>query len=227
MISEQQNSLVNIFQPLSFFNRAMMADDVGEEGGYATLRLILEALQAAGLPAPSLRLLGHSFGCKVVCAALQQMAVQSASLLAGVSIDLVLLEAAFDCNELDAGQSYGEVAGLPNIRILISHSDLDTALKVAYFAAGHLKLFGQRQQALGYAGPTDALKARFGGAQSVSVDVGFTTAPGLNARLVVADLTLLHTHDSYKVDTLTEAPSGHHSDIYQPEIYRLISQFLS
>ena len=42
MISEDQNSLNNIFQPLSYFNRAMMADDVGEEGGYATLRLIIE-----------------------------------------------------------------------------------------------------------------------------------------------------------------------------------------
>jgi hypothetical protein len=227
MISEQANSLANIFQPLSFYNRAMMADDVGEEGGYATLRLLLEGRQAAGLPAPRLRLLGHSFGCKVVCAALQQMAVQSASLLAGVAIDVVLLEAAFDCNELDVGQSYGDVPTIPNLRMMVSHSDLDTALKVAFVAAGGLKLFSPVQQALGYAGPTDALKARFGGAQNVSVDVGFITAPGLDARLVVADLTPLHTHDNYVVDPVSGVLSGHHSDIFQPEIYRLISQFIS
>ena len=223
MISEQQNSLENMFEALSFYNRAMMADDVGEEGGYATLRLLLEGRQSAGLPAPRLRLVGHSFGCKVVCAALQQMATASAGLLTGVAIDVVLLEAAFDCNELDAGKSYDDVPSIPNIRMLVSHSDLDTALKVAYVAAGDLKLFSPKEQALGYAGPTDALKARFGGAQNVSVDVGFITAPGLDARLVVADLTPLHTHDSYKADLL----SGHHSDIFQPEIYRLISQFFS
>ncbi len=227
MISEQQNALVNIFQPLSFYNRAMMADDVGEEGGYATLRLLLEARKAAGVSAPRLRLLGHSFGCKVVCAALQQMAKESASLLTDVAIDVVLLEAAFDCNELDSGKTYGDVPDIPNIRLLVSHSDLDTALKVAYVAAGALKLFSAPQQALGYAGPTDALKARFGGAQNVSVDVSFITAPGLDARLVVADLTPLHTHDGYTVEPVSGALSGHHSDVFQPEIYRLISQFFS
>ncbi len=47
------------------------------------------------------------------------------------------------------------------------------------------------------------------------------------SRLVVADLTPLHTHDQYKVDPISGLASGHHSDIFQPEIYRLISQFLS
>ena len=227
MISENQSSFQNIFEPLSFFNRSMMADHVGEEGGYATLRLILEARQAAGLPAPRLRLLGHSFGCKVVCSALQQMATQSASLLAGVAIDVVLLEVAFECKELDAGQAYGDVASIPNLRLLVSHSDLDAALRVAFVAAGALKLFTPVQQALGYAGPTDATKARFGGAQAVSVDVGFITAQGLGARLVVADLTPLHTHDGYQVTGVSAPLVGHHSDIFQPEIYRLISQFFS
>jgi hypothetical protein len=228
VISENSSTMANIFEPLSFFNRAMMADDVGQEGGYATLRLLLQARYDAGLPAPRLRLMGHSFGCKVVCAALQQMAKESVDLLAGVSIDVVLLEAAFDNDGLDVGNSYEDVPSIPNIRLLISHSDEDTALKDAYVAAGALKLFSPPHQALGYAGPTDALQARLGGVQAVSVDVGFTTAPGVaSARLVVADLTPLHTHDNYKVAPLTGDLSGHHSDIFQPEIYRLIAQFLS
>jgi hypothetical protein len=192
------------------------------------LRLVLQARQAAGLSAPRLRLLGHSFGCKVICAALQQMAKESADLLAGVDIDVVLLEAAFDNDALEAGKSYGEVPNIPNIRLLVSRSEKDTALKVAYVAAGALKLFTLPNQALGYAGPTDALKAQLGGAQPVSVDVGFTTAPGLDtARLVVADLTPLHTNDHYALDPATMALSGHHSDIFQPEIYRLIAQFIA
>lgn len=226
MISEDQGSFQNIFEPLSFFNRSMMADHVGEEGGYATLRLILEARQGEGLPAPRLRLIGHSFGCKVVCSALQQMATQSPNLLAGVTIDVVLLEAAFECKELDTGQAYEDLANLPNLRMLISHSDLDEALKVAFVAAGALKLFTPVQQALGYAGPTDATKARFGG-EAVSVDVDFMTAPGLGSRLVVADLTPLHTHDGYVVTGVSADLVGHHSDVFQPEIYRLISQFFS
>lgn len=107
MISEDQNSLANIFQPLSFFNRSMMADDVGEEGGYATLRLMIEGRRAAGLPNPRLCLIGHSFGCKVVCAALQRLATDSADLIAGLNIDVVLLEAAFECDEMIPARTMG------------------------------------------------------------------------------------------------------------------------
>jgi hypothetical protein len=227
MVSDDQNSLANIFQPLSFFNRSMMADDVGEEGGYATLRLLIQGRQAAGLPAPRLRLIGHSFGCKVVCAALQQLATESPGLLTDLEVDVVLLEAAFPNDELESGQAYGNVADIPNIRVLITHSNLDTALKVAFVAAGALKLFAPVKQALGYAGPTDATVARFGGSEAISVDVGFTTAPTFTSNLVVADLTPLHTHDHYPVDPISGALSGHHSDVFQPEIYRLIAQFLS
>jgi hypothetical protein len=222
-ISENSGPLANILEPLTYFNRSMMADDVGQEGVYATLRLIIEGRQAAGLATTRLHLIGHSFGCKVVCAALQALATQSANLLAGLSINVVLLQAAFECNALDTGQPYANVPGIPNIRMLITHSDLDTALRVAFPAAGALNLFHRSQPALGFAGPTDALKTQFGGAQQVSVNVGFTTDPGLSARLVVADLTPLHTNDGFQGDLA----SGHHTDIFQPEVYRMIAQFVS
>ncbi|HXE52904.1 MAG TPA: hypothetical protein VN541_07820 [Tepidisphaeraceae bacterium] len=66
MVSEDASSILNIAQPLSFYKRANMADDVGEHGGYALVRMILEGRQAAGLPQPRFHLIGHSFGCKVV-----------------------------------------------------------------------------------------------------------------------------------------------------------------
>ena len=64
MISEDQNSILDIFEPLSYFNRAMMADHVGEEGGYATLRLLLGSRTGAGLAPPRLHLVGHSFAAR-------------------------------------------------------------------------------------------------------------------------------------------------------------------
>ena len=64
-----------------------------------------------------------------------------------------------------------------------------------------LKIFSPTQRALGDEGPSDLLKARLGGAQTVSVDVGFTPGEGLDARLVTdEDLTPLHQNDDYKPD---------------------------
>jgi hypothetical protein len=225
MLSEDSRSPLDFFEALSYFNRAMMADDVGEEGGYAMLRVILEVCRQSRRPAPRIHFLGHSFGCKVVCSILQTMATSDfADYLEDVRINLVLLEAAFEYDGLDPGQIYGKVIDkVPNLRILVTKSQQDSALTKLFVNAGRLKAFGRAKRALGDVGPSDGLIARLGAPTAISVDVGYTTSAGLDARLVVADLTPLHQHDTYPVP---DAFSGHHSDIFQPEVYQLIAGFL-
>src|SRR4051794_14549881 len=109
MVSEDANTPLTALQPFTYFNRAKMADVVGENGGYSLLRILIEARRAAGQPPPRLHLTGHSFGCKVVCASLQQLAetFRGTGLLDGVEVRLVLLQGAFDFDELEPGRSYG------------------------------------------------------------------------------------------------------------------------
>jgi hypothetical protein len=223
IVSEDPRSILNVVQPLTFFNRARMADIVGASGASALLRLILTAPRPTGTPPPKIHLVGHSFGCKVVCSALQSLA--STGLLNGVSIDVALIEAAFDQDSLEPGRAYGDVfSQIPQIRILVTRSDLDLALRDAYVAAGVFNLHGGPKQALGFAGPT-AKTPNVAGATQIAVDVGFTRtgAPGLTGPLVVANLTPLHQHDGW---TVTDPLSGHHSDIFQEEIYQLVAAFM-
>jgi hypothetical protein len=223
IISEDTRSILNVVQPLTFFNRARMADIVGSSGGAALLRLILTAPRPAGSPPPKLHLIGHSFGCKVVCSALQTLA--PTGLLNGVTVDAVLIEAAFDQDALEPGNDYGDVfSQIPQVRILATRSDLDIALRDAYPAAGLFNLHGGPKPALGFAGPTPSTP-NAATATRITVDVGFsrTGAPGLTGPLVVADLTPLHEHDGW---TVTDPLSGHHSDIFHDEIYQLIAAFM-
>jgi hypothetical protein len=222
IISEDSRSILNVIQPLTFFNRARMADIVGATGVAALLRLILTAPRPAGTRPPRMHLIGHSFGCKVVCSALQAHA--STGLLTGVTVDAVLIEAAFDQDSLEPGKAYGDVfTHIPQVRILATRSDLDLALKDAYVAAGLFNLEGGPQQALGFAGPTPSTP-NAASAKRISIDVGFsrTGAPDLSGPLVVADLTPLHEHDGVTPD---DRLSGHHSDIFHDEIYQLIAAF--
>jgi hypothetical protein len=224
IVSEDARSILNVVQPLTFFNRARMADIVGASGAAALLRLILTAPRPAGTPPPKVHLIGHSFGCKVVCSALQALA--STSLLNGVTIDAVLIQAAFDQNSLESGQAYGNVfSQIPQVRILATRSDLDIALRDAYVAAGVFNLVGGGpKQALGFAGPTPNTP-NAASATQIAIDVGFsrTGAPDLSGPLVVADLTPLHEHDGVTPD---DPLSGHHTDIFHDEIYQLIAAFM-
>jgi hypothetical protein len=107
IVSEDARSILNVLQPLSFFNRARMADIVGSSGAAALLRLILTAPRPLGTPPSRLHLIGHSFGCKVVCAALPALA--PTGLLDGVTVNALLLQAAFDPDSLEPGRDYGDV----------------------------------------------------------------------------------------------------------------------
>src|SRR5260370_12563267 len=145
MLSEDRGSLLNLLEPLSFYNRAKMADDVGEHGGYAMIRLVLEARQRGQLKPPRLNLIGHSFGCKVVCSALQELAVtcRGTGALDDVLVQVVLLQGAFDYNAFEAGKSYADVPDFPNLRLLVTKSDLDLAVGKAYPDSQRFKLFSK------------------------------------------------------------------------------------
>ena len=161
-----------------------------------------------------------------MCSTLQEIVTDANPIPANAQINIVLLQAALDNNSLDAGECYGDVLNrLPNIRFLITKSTEDIALQRAYPDAHRLaNLFGNVSSAMSANGPSAAFQGNFAGsAANIAVDVGFS-ANGVprGQRLVVADLSSLHQHDGYKADRLT----GHHSDVFQPEIYELVFGFL-
>ena len=230
MADDDPTGVTNLTEPLTFYTMEKRADDVGEEGLYAILRLIFAAVK----PPSKLRisLLGHSFGCKVVCAALEQLAVNRIEVPPGIQFNVVLLEAAFPTDSLDNGGSYEHVLPTfgPRLRMLVSHSDADTALEKAFPLAHEINWFHKGAiTALGATGPSNALKAAFPQKQEVAVAwestfLGSAAAPPVGPLLVTADLTAFHTSpkNPYNADSW----GGHHSDIYEPQIYDLMGWFL-
>jgi len=209
---------------LSFYSMAKRADAVGQHGVYALLRTMFEALGALTAP-PSLRLhlLGHSFGCRVVCSALERIAKDGIQIPSAVTLDAVLLQAAFNSDELDPDGMYGNVSKL-NLRLLVTRSEGDTSLGKWYPIAERLvNLFsGRPVTALGAVGPSAATQTEFGGAGVIAVGPGFTypAVVPLTERLVAADLSPLHAATGPG-----DLFSGHHSNIYHDEIYQLIAGF--
>jgi hypothetical protein len=229
MVSEDANTPLTVLQPFTYFNRAKMADVVGENGVYSMLRIMIEARQGANLPLPRFQLTGHSFGCKVVCAALEQLAetFPNAPFLKQLDIRVVLLEAAFDFDALEPGRSYGSVlSAFPKLRVLVTRSSEDMAVGEQYVLVQRvMNLFhgASATPGLGSAGPSPATINAAGGATNVSVGPRYLppAPPAFPGRLVVADLSPLH-----KANPAGNEPfAGHHSDIYHVEIYRLISAF--
>jgi hypothetical protein len=223
-LTEDHLSLLNYAQALSFYTMEKRADSIGENAVYALLQFVL-AVKPAGT-ALRLHLLGHSFGCKVVCSALQRLVDNSGAspLLGDVAFDVVLLQAAFDNDLLEAGQDYGGLLqGLPTLRVLVTRSDEDKALQNLYPRAHRLAhLLGQVKPALGATGLSTTTATQAGGAADVQVGPGFDPATAsFSARLTVADLTPLHKANPGGADGL----SGHHSDIFHKEIYTLLAAF--
>jgi hypothetical protein len=230
-ITEDPTSILNALQLFTFFTMEHRAEAVGKNAVYSMLRLMLQARAGTGSPL-RIMLLGHSFGCKVVCAALQDLQTDIANgtiaVETGTSFNAVLLEPATDNDNLEPGDIYGDVCKLADFRLLISKSSQDLALTKWFVDAGRLaNLFKAPRQALGATGPTPTTVLAFGGAANLSVDEGFTTgdAAGLPNRLVVADLSPVHT--ARKQQALYDGGfSGSHSDINFSEIYNMIAGFL-
>src|SRR5262249_22565340 len=147
-------------------------------------------------------------------------------LLNGVTVNAVLIQAAFDDNALEPGESYGRIlSDIPSLRILMTTSSRDTAVGNEYVLVQRvMNLFGTPTPGLGAAGPTAATQAAAGGMTPIAVGPGFVppNKAALGGRLVVADLSTLHAANP----THSVRFSGQHSDIYYDEIYRLIAAFL-
>jgi hypothetical protein len=239
MLSENTTSAINIAEALSYFGMGNRANSVGSNAGFALLRLLVESRNAN--PAPlRLHLIGHSFGCKVICMALQRLVdkgIAASELTGKVSIDAALIQAAFNDDELEntsIADYQNVIGGIPGLRMLITTSTEDKALNVLFKAAqGAANLFNRARPALGAAGPTPEEVSQFGGRVDLSIKPGFSfaAAPTLkHKRLVVADLSPVHkANTGYQKDAnmsdIAFGLMGHHSDIYLPELYRLLLAF--
>jgi hypothetical protein len=220
MLSENQSSVVNFLEALSFFTMQQRADSIGRHAGYSLLRLLLEARRA---PPLRFNLIGHSFGCRVILSALEAIA-EDPNLLPAANnseFNVVLLQAAADADSLVTGQLYGRVqSGIRRLRMLVTVSANDTALGRWYPRAQDLAhLFAEPTQAMGSAGPTGGLVVPV--AQSFAVSD--TVIPQFTGALGVADLTPLHQWHAaaYGADSW----GGQHSDIYLPQIYEMLARF--
>lgn len=228
MLSENQGSLENWLQATSFYTMEKRADTVGEHAGY----LLLRALFTADSPPKRLNLIGHSFGCKVILSALQQAALDKSTfkIPKDVAINVVLIQAALQNNSFDKDDIYAAVPGMSqNLRMLVTTSEEDKALGVAYPAAQAVNFFrsNKNRVALGFGGPNQTMEASLGEKVQINVEPGFDRKEVLShagERLIVADITGLHRDraNTYDADSF----SGHHSDIFIKDLYELIAGFI-
>ncbi len=232
-ITEDPGNPLNDLQLFTFYTMEHRADAVGKNAVYTILRLMLSS-RAAGGPPLRFSLLGHSFGCKVICAALQDTWTDinngTIPLPAGTTFSAVLLEAATDNDNLEAGDIYGDVSKLKDFRLLLTTSSLDNALGTWYPKAGKLaNLLHPAPVALGFGGPTQTTIADFGGtAARVSIVPGFaaTDMRGYTGRLVVADLSPVHQARVNNQQYTGGGIAGSHSDIDFDEVYQMVMGFL-
>jgi hypothetical protein len=183
-----------------------------------------------------LTLIGHSFGCRVLANALNRLytelikpstTAEFRSFVLDTQINLILLQAAFECSDMEANERYSNLVNLPQLRILLTHSDLDLALKNLFPLAEHinfLSLHPGSRQALGFAGPSDSTRSDFAAA-SFALTPGFTPddAPVLppTSRMLIADITAVQAASNFVARPL----EGDHDNIYLPELYNLIAKF--
>jgi hypothetical protein len=231
-VTEDPSSPLNDLQLFTFYTMEHRADAVGRNAVYALLRLMLSS-RAQGDPPLRFSLLGHSFGCKVICAALQDLRTDidngTIPLPQGTSFSAVLLQAATDNDNLEPGDIYGAVSTLPTLRVLLTISTLDAALGTWYPAAGKLtNLLHPAPLALGAAGPTEKTVEAFGGNPSrFSVAPAFVASDmrGMTSRLAIANLSPVHQARKQN-GTYSGGAAGSHSDIDFDEVYQMVMGFL-
>jgi hypothetical protein len=169
-------------------------------------------------------LIGHSFGCRVLCSALETLAEdpQMVRRMAGNEFNVALLQAASGTDSLAPGQLYGRVQQcIPKLRMLITTSANDTALGKWYPEAQRLAhLFSGPVQALGSQGPTGDLTV----AVDQRFDVTDAIVPTFTQRMGVANLTPLHQSTAVAYGAAGNW-GGQHSDINLPQIYDMLARF--
>lgn len=201
-LSEDSNVPVSVANLGSYYVMQSRADIAGKDAFAEVLRKIVRAQKGPLL----IRLIGHSFGTRVICSALETLAVEGFD-LSHVQFKIILLQAAFGCDALEPGRQYGNVSKIGSLTLLASKSDLDAALCRWYPEAQkidplHLMTKGNAQ-ALGAVGPTPATRQAFGD------------------RLSVADLTPVHKLNEDKFKGF----GGSHSDVFNDGVYDLVSRF--
>lgn len=230
-ITEDPNSPLSDAQLFTFFTMKQRADAVGKNLVYSVLRLALTARQNQPL---RFFVIGHSFGCKVVCAALNDIQADLGTTIPVsplTSWRVALLEAATDQDNLEEDDIYGNIRKLSNLRLLLTTSKLDLALNQWYPLASKIANFfhgANPTPALGAVGPSAGTMAYFGGAANLSVDVGFSMSSAVAAtgQLVVADLSPAHQARSQGASPIYSGGiSGSHSDIFFDEVYNLVGGF--
>jgi Alpha/beta hydrolase of unknown function (DUF900) len=232
-ITEDPNSPLNDIQLITFYTMEHRADAVGKNAVYTMIRLILAQRDGADLPV-RIFMIGHSFGCKVVLSALQDLKIDIDNKTIPVppqtEFNVVLLEAATDNDNLEPGDIYGDVSQIADLRLLLTTSSLDHALGTWFPLAGKLaNLFHAPPAALGFAGPSTGTCASgvLGVPHQIKIVPGFTShaLAGVTNRFIVADLSPVH---QARVDSKAWSgggASGSHSDISFAEVYELICGF--
>jgi hypothetical protein len=99
------------------------SDNVGSNAVFALLHLMYQARgKLADGSILRLTLIGHSFGCKVICSALQRLYQEIASQTASETyrsfvmntrINAVLIQPCFESSDLDSDGRYGSLKNLP------------------------------------------------------------------------------------------------------------------
>jgi hypothetical protein len=230
-VTEDPNSPLNAVQLFSFYTMEHRAEAVGKNAIYAMVRLILTS--GDGATALRIFLIGHSFGCKAVCAALNDVQLDIAdgtiSVPEGTLFRAVLLQGATDNDNLEKGDIYGNMVALENLRVLLTKSSQDEALGTWYPAAGKLaNLFHAPPSALGSAGPTQQTITDFGGADSFVVSAANTASDMTQYEkpMVIADLSTVHAARKASGTYTSGGLSGSHSDIFFDPLYDIVAGFL-
>lgn len=183
------------------------ADSVGRQAGYELLRRMIERQKDGQLY--RFNLIGHGFGCRVLCSALQALAEDDGLLtrLAGNEFNVALLQPVVAAGALAPGQPYGKVQqSIPKLRMLITTSARDRALG--------------EWEAMSATGPTGNLVVPV----DQRLDVTSAIVPTFTERLGVANLTALQLSAANDRDG-TDGAKGQHTDIHLPQIYDLLARF--
>lgn len=221
---DERSPVAPPFEATSFLTMQQRADSTGRHAGYSLLRLMIER-QKDGHPY-RFNLIGHSFGCRVLCAALHALAEDRETMSkadnSGNEFNVVLIQAVADADALAPGQLYGKVQEcIPNLRMLVTTSANDTALAQWYPEAQRAaRSLSGRIEAMGSKGPLGPLHTPV----AERFPVTSALVPTFAGPLGVADLTALHesTAQSYGA---AQNWAGQHSDINLPQIYDMLARF--
>jgi hypothetical protein len=126
VLTEDPGSPLNYLEASSYFTMGERADDVGANGGYAILQ------SSVADRVKRVNLIGHSFGCRVVCSALTKFLHHTSSSFAQIRFNVVLLEAAYDQARLAPQGDYEPLLKDRRVRLLITRSAKDWSLSSAY-----------------------------------------------------------------------------------------------